>query len=109
MENITTLELSVRDENENLNEKPFRVEGVTGDVILLKDYNKVGDGILWGLQKSIMIKSHYTDEEIALKKKVREMKPLQNNQIVLIDGDEHIVQVLGNYSDCAIFVPMKNF
>jgi hypothetical protein len=83
----------------NLNRK----NGVYSEASLHKDYNKQGDGIFWALQKSACLKSHYSAEDIAHSDRMRNMQPLSHGDLVMIEGEQYKVRVLGNFSDCAIF------
>jgi hypothetical protein len=83
----------------NLNRK----NGVYGEASLHKDYNKQGDGIFWALQKSACLKSEYSAEDIAHGDRMRNMQPLAHGDLVMIEGEQYKVRVLGNFSDCAIF------
>lgn len=72
---------------------------------LHKDYQKQGDGIFWALKKSACLKAQYTVKDDEERTRLNNMLPLQANQIVIIEGKEYKVRVLGNFSDCAIFDP----
>jgi hypothetical protein len=80
-----------------------RKNGLYSEASLHKDYNKKGDGIFWALQKSACLKSHYSAEDIAHGDRLRNMTPLAHGDLVLIEGEQYKVRVLGNFSDCAIF------
>lgn len=86
-------------------ENKFRVAGVSGDVSLKSGYNKEDDGILWGLQGGVMVKSHYSQEEKEHRQRMNKMEPLINGEEVMINGKVHIARILGNYSDCVMFDP----
>ena len=75
-------------------------------VSLYKDYEKEGDGIYWGLASGAMVKCSYTKADKDEKKRIREDSPVENGDIVMIDGDEHKARVLGDYSNCVIFDPV---
>jgi len=81
----------------------FKVSGVRGGVSLQMDYKKAGDGILWGLQGGGMLKAHYSEAERAHKARMQAMEPIENGEIVSIDGETYRTRVLGNFSDCVIF------
>lgn len=83
----------------NLNRK----NGLYSEASLHKDYNKQGDGILWALQKSACLQSHYSEQDIAHRDRMRNMQPLKHGDLVVIEGQQYKVRVLGNFSDCAIF------
>lgn len=72
---------------------------------LHKDYQKQGDGIFWAMKKSACLKAQYTAKDDEERTRLNNMEPLQANEIVVIDGKEYKVRVLGNFSDCAIFDP----
>jgi hypothetical protein len=72
---------------------------------LHRDYEKVGDGVLWAMQHSGCIKSTYTDDDRAESARLQAETPLTNGETVLIDGSLFTVRVLGDFSDAAIFDP----
>lgn len=73
---------------------------------LHKDYQKEGDGIFWAMKKSACLKAEYTAKDDEERTRLNNMQPLQTNEIVIIEGKEYKVRVLGNFSDCAIFDPV---
>jgi hypothetical protein len=81
----------------------FKVSGVRGSVSLHRDYNKVGDGIYWGMQSGAILKATYTPEEIAHRERMKTLEPINNGELVLIDGEKYQARILGNFSDCVIF------
>lgn len=87
-------------------ERKFKVEGVRGDVSLHQGKEKADDGIYYGLQAGTMVKSHYSQEEIAHKERMRTEAPIKNGEIVLINGEQYKAKVIGNYSDCIDFIPV---
>ena len=72
-------------------------------VCLMQDYEKVGDGIYWGMADSVMIKDSYTQADKDEKKRIREEDPVEHGDIVIIDGDEYQARVLGDFSNCVVF------
>ena len=80
-----------------------RKNGLYSEASLHKDYKTTGDGIFWALQKSACLQSHYSAEDIAHRDAMRNMKPLEHGDLVMIEGEQYKVRVLGNFSACAIF------
>ena len=74
-------------------------------VCLMQDYEKVGDGIYWGMADTIMLKDSYTQADRDEKKRIRESEPVENGEIVMIDGDKYKARVLGDFSNCVVFDP----
>lgn len=72
-------------------------------VCLMQDYEKVGDGIYWGMADTIMLKDSYTQADRDEKKRIRESEPVENGEIVMIDGAEYRARVLGDFSNCVVF------
>ena len=72
-------------------------------VCLMQDYEKVGDGIYWGMADSVMIKDSYTQADKDEKKRIREEDPVEHGDIVIINGDEYQARVLGDFSNCVVF------
>ena len=73
---------------------------------LYKGYEKEDDGIYWGLASGAMVKSSYTQADKDESKRLREEDPVENGDIVMIDGDEYKARVLGDYSNCVVFDPV---
>ena len=72
-------------------------------VCLMQDYEKDGDGIYWGMADTVMIKDSYTQADRDEKKRIRESDPVENGEIVIIDGAEYRARVLGDFSNCVVF------
>jgi len=72
-------------------------------VLLKQGYHKKGDGIYWGLQGGSCLKSEYTAKDNEERARLAAMTPIRKGDIVLIDGVEYKANVLGDFSDCAIF------
>lgn len=89
----------------------FIVEHVTArrirrmTVSLLCDYKTEGDGIMWGLQKGVCLKSSYTDKDRAETARLKSMEPVRHGDVVTIEGRQYKARVLGDYSDCVVFDP----
>ena len=75
-------------------------------VCLMQDYEKVGDGIYWGMADTIMLKDSYTQADRDEKKRIRESEPVVDGEIVMIDGDKYKARVLGDFSNCVVFDPV---
>lgn len=89
------------------NELKFKLQGIRGEVSVFKDYQKAGDGILWGMQHGTMIKGQYSEADLKHSERMRNEISIKNGEVVLIAGKQYKVRILGNYSDCAIFDPME--
>ena len=84
---------------------------------LRMDYNKTGDGILWMMQRPILILGEYGSRERLEKKLYDEADVLEDGETVRIviiarneSGDLHQVsdkqykfKALGDHSDCGLF------
>ena len=66
-------------------------------------YQTEGDGVLWVMQNGAVLKSHYTAADIAHSDRMNSMAPLNNGDVVMIEGKEYKLRVKGDYSDCAMF------
>lgn len=95
--------IAKQDEDYTKDALKFRVEGVPGDVSLFQDKEKKGDGIYWGLQHGSMLKSYYSPEDIAHSKRMQEIAPIKDGELVIIAGEIYRCKVNGNYSDCCVF------
>lgn len=76
------------------------------DCSLRCGYDKVDDGIYWGLNGGTMIASSYSADEIAERKRLASEPHLQDGETVEIDGDLYIARVKGQYSNAVIFEPV---
>lgn len=72
------------------------------------DKVKRGDGILWIMQHGACLKASYSQEERDSQKRLNEMKPIQNGEIVQVGRNLYTVKVLGDYSDCAVLDPVAD-
>ena len=74
-------------------------------VCLMQDYEKVGDGIYWGMADTIMLKDQYTQADKDEKKRIRESDPVVDGEVVMIEGKPYRAYVLGDFSNCVVFDP----
>lgn len=81
----------------------INLNGLYSEASLHKDYQTIGDNIFWALKKSACLQSHYSAEDIAHRDHLRSMQPLEHGDLVMIEGEQYKVRILGNFSDCAIF------
>lgn len=86
--------------NESNRALRFKVEGVPGEVSLMRDSLKEGDGMLWGMQHGTMLKAHYTEADRAHTLYMQSVTPIKHHDIVKVEGRNYRVRVSGNYSDC---------
>ena len=80
-----------------------RMRGMYSDASLYQGYKTRDDGVYWALQHSACLQGHYSEADIAHRDRLHNMKPLENGDIVLINGEQYKTRILGNFSDCAIF------
>jgi hypothetical protein len=74
---------------------------------LFKDYKVEGDGIYWVMLCSAMLKAEYTDKDREESARLSEpASAVDDGEVVLVDGKQFKVRVLGQYSDCAILDPV---
>jgi hypothetical protein len=52
---------------------------------------------------TVMIKDSYTQADRDEKKRIRESDPVENGEVVMIDGAEYKARVLGDFSNCVVF------
>jgi hypothetical protein len=71
-----------------------------------KDYKVRGDGILWALQHGASLQSHYSAKDVAERNRLNNNEPVRHGDIVIIDGKQYAVRVIGDYSNCAVFDPL---
>jgi hypothetical protein len=75
---------------------------------LMKDKEVAGDGILWVLQCAGCLKASYSDADRAEMARLNSGEStVRNGEVVLVDGKQYRVRVLGNYSDCAVLDPVS--
>ena len=60
------------------------------------------------MQKSACLKQHYTERDIAERNKLNAMTPIKNGDIVLVNGKQYEVKILGDYSDAGRLIPVNN-
>lgn len=70
--------------------------------VLRKDYEKRGDGILWLLASGVCLKAVYSEKDKATTARLNAEAPIENGEVVLVNGEQYKVRVLGDYSNCAI-------
>ena len=76
------------------------------EVSLYKDYITEGDGILWGLQRSVCLSSTYSKKQVEQRERLNNLETVKDSEIVLIEGKQYKTRVLGDFSNCAIFDPV---
>lgn len=84
--------------------KPRRTVRITA--VVQRDYQKVGDGILWAMKKSAALKSQYTEKDTEERNRLNTMEPIRTGDTVLIEGKQYTARIKGDFSDCAIFDPI---
>jgi hypothetical protein len=72
-------------------------------VSLEQGYDTKDDGIFWGLASGATVKSSYTQADKDEQKRLREDAPVEDDDIVMIEGDKYRANVLGDYSNCVRF------
>lgn len=72
-------------------------------VALMQGYDKQDDGIFWGMQIGAMVKAHYTEADRAESHRLMTETPVRHGDVVEIEGKMYRVNVLGDYSNAAVF------
>lgn len=97
----------------------IKVDGILGDCYIFhapthpdyaddcRKFPNPEDNKVFIMQKSACLKSHYTPEDIAHRERMNKMVPLKAGEIVLFEGKEYKVRILGNYSDCGRLDPVN--
>lgn len=80
------------------------------------DYEKVGDGRLWVMQRAAVLKAEYSNRDRIQNRLYNEADVLEDGEVVeimivdtngseykLVSKKQYRFKVLGDYSDCAIF------
>ena len=73
------------------------------NVSLYQGYETKDDGIFWGLASGATVKSSYSQADKDEQKRLREDAPVEDNDIVMIEGNQYRANVLGDYSNCVRF------
>lgn len=60
------------------------------------------------MQKSAVLKSHYSEQDIANRDRLNEMTPVANGDTVLFEGKPYTVKIKGDYSDAGLLIPQNN-
>ena len=84
--------------------KGYRGRGLTNiEVYLYQDYEKEGDGIYWLMQAGVAILANYPKSMIDNQERLKKEESLIDGEIVLINGKQYKLKMLGDYSDAGIF------
>lgn len=59
------------------------------------------------MQKSSILKSHYTEQDHADRARLNSMEPIKTGDIVLVDGKQYKVTIKGDYSDAGRLTPVN--
>jgi hypothetical protein len=70
--------------------------------MLFCGYQAENDNVLWIMQCAAVLSDRYSAAEEAERTRLHAETPVENGDIVLVDGAQYKVRVKGNYSDCAI-------
>ena len=81
----------------------FSKRGFPMTASLYQGYEKEGDGIYWAMNHGATLQSHYSAADKAETARLKREAVLMQDEIVLIDGKQYKIRILGNYSNCAIF------
>lgn len=94
----------------------FKVAGVPGACYLFcaavhpdyKDYTGGDDyDKIFVMQHAGCIKAKYSEKDIAAMERFRGLAPIQQGEIVEVDGKQYAMKILGNYSDAGYLVPCE--
>jgi hypothetical protein len=66
-------------------------------------YQKHEDGIFWAMKHSTCLKDVYTEADREESTRLASMTSVRHGDLVVINGEQYKVRVLGDFSDCAIF------
>jgi hypothetical protein len=58
-----------------------------------------GDEGIYIMKTSLCLKDSYTEKDMEEAARLHAMKPVRNGDVVLYNGQEYKVSILGNYSD----------
>jgi hypothetical protein len=83
--------------------KDYKGRPSTRTGYIFKDTDKI-----FLMQKSAMLCSHYSDEQIANRNRLNSMTPVANGDTVLFEGKPHTVKINGDYSDAGALIPQNN-
>ena len=70
--------------------------------MLFCGYQTKDDNVLWIMQCAAVLSDSRSAAEEAERIRLHAETPVENGDIVLVDGAQYKVRVIGNYSDCAI-------
>lgn len=94
----------------------FKVAGVPGACYLFcaathpdykdskrdKDYHKI-----FVMQHAGVLKSHYTEKDIAAIERFKTLDAILNDEVVEVDGRRYTLHINGNYSDAGYLIPVE--
>ena len=69
---------------------------------LFSGYQTENDNVLWIMQCAAVLSDSYSAVEEAERTRLHAETPVENGDIVLVDGNQYRVRVNGDFSDCAI-------
>ena len=58
------------------------------------------------MQKSACLKQHYTTQDHIDRARLNAMTPIKTGDIVLVNGKQYEVKILGDYSDAGRLIPV---
>ena len=65
------------------------------------------EGKVYIMQSSAVLQSSYTNEEITSRDRLNAMTPIKTGDVVLFEGEQYKVQILGDYSDAGRLIKIQ--
>lgn len=98
----------------------FRIDGLAGDCYILhaathpkyrdrvmKRAPRSEDYVVYIMQRCRVLKDHYTEADRLHLERMNALAPLKDGEVVLFNGAEYKVKILGNYSDAGRLIPVQ--
>lgn len=98
MTTITTLSIA-KNSFDTAADFTFEYKGYAKRICTASGYLFQDGDQIYLMKHSEVLKSHYSDEDIAESSRLNSMTPVRDGDIVEVDGKQYKVKILGNFSD----------
>lgn len=98
MTSITTLSIAQDSFDTDAN-FTFEYKGYAGRICTADGYLFQDGDHIYLMKHSAVLKSHYSDKDIAERNRLNSMTPVRDGDKVEVDGKQYKVKILGNFSD----------
>lgn len=95
-----------RDNFDQDNTFTFAYQGIRGQERTATGYlfNSKDEGTIYIMKQSACLKDSYTAKDMEESARLNAMTPVRDGDLVLVEGQQYKVKILGNYSDAGRLV-----